>query len=212
MRPHTALIPSLFAFILAGCASSPADQASGKAGGANAANVLGRADAPVSVIEFSDLQCPYCARFALETFPAIRRDYIDTGKVRYAAKDFPLPFHAFALPAAVAVRCAGEQGKFWEYRDALFAAQDRLADSPYDSLAARMKLDVPRFATCRSDGKAEAAVRADIEMAKGHGIASTPTFAIGRIVDGEFQGDTFSGAEPYAKFAERINAQLDAGR
>ena len=114
-------------------------------------NVVGRADAPVTIIEFSDLQCPYCARNALNTFPEIKRNYIDTGKVRYVARDFPLDMHPFAMPAAVATRCAGEQGKFWEYRHALFERQNELATAPYDALAAELGLDVPRFAACQKD-------------------------------------------------------------
>ena len=78
------------------------------------------------IIEFTDLQCPYCARFARDTWPQLRERYIDTGKVRFATRDLPLPFHEFALPAAVASRCAGRQGKFWEYREALFRDQSLL--------------------------------------------------------------------------------------
>ena len=213
MRPYAALFPSLLAVFLAGCATAPGNDGMPAPGaGSRAFNVLGRADAPVSIIEFSDLECPYCARFALETFPEIRRRYIDTGKLRYAAKDFPLPFHAHAVTAAVAVRCAGEQGRFWEYRDALFAAQDRLAASPYDSIAARLDLDVPRFTACRGDGQQKSAVRTDVQLAKANGISSTPTFVIGRLVDGEFQGETFSGAESYAQFSARIDAKLAEGK
>jgi protein-disulfide isomerase len=212
MRRSTAPLLGLLALVLAGCTSTPGGQAPAQATAGSAFNVLGRDDAPVSIIEFSDLQCPYCARFALQTFPEIRRHYVDTGKVRYAAKDFPLPFHPFAVAAAVAVRCAGEQGRFWEYRHALFAAQDRLGSSPYDSIAAELKLDAPRFAACRADRQQEAAVRADVAMAKANGVASTPTFVIGRLVDGEFQGETFSGAESYAQFAARIDAKLAEGK
>jgi protein-disulfide isomerase len=171
-------------------------------------NVLGREDAPVSIIEFTDLQCPYCARFAMQTFPELRRNYIDTGKLRFASCDLPLPFHAFAVPAAVAARCAGEQGKFWEYREALFKEQSRLGTAPYDELAHRLGLDVRRFGECRTDGRQEAEVRADAALAQSHGIGSTPSFVVGRLVDGVFQGETFSGAKPYEEFAARIDALL----
>jgi len=175
-------------------------------------NIVGRADAPVTIIEFSDLQCPYCARHALNTFPEIKRNYIDTGKVRYAARDFPLAMHPFALPAAVATRCAGEQGKFWEYRHAVFERQDELATAPYDALAAELGLDVPRFVACRKDGAQLAAVLADVALAGSSGITSTPAFVVGRIVNGEFEGETFAGAKPYADFAARIDALLAAGK
>ena len=206
MRRYLAPILILLAAAVAGCAST----ASRGPGTENPPNVLGRADAPVTIIEFSDLQCPYCARFSLQTFTEVRRNYVDTGKVRYAAKAFPLPFHAYAMPAAVAVQCAGEQRKFWEYREALFALQEQLPSQPYDALAAKLGLDAAAFSACRSDGRAEAAVRADMNLAQSKGISSTPTFVIGRLVDGQFQGEIFSGAEAYAKFAARIDAELAA--
>ena len=175
-------------------------------------NVVGRADAPVTIIEFSDLQCPHCARNALNTFPEIKRNYIDTGKVRYVARDFPLAMHPFAMPAAVATRCAGEQGKFWQYRHALFERQNDLATSPYDALAAELGLDVPRFAECQKDPAQVAAVRADIAMAGSNRVTSTPTFLVGRVVDGKLEGEGFAGAKPYADFAARIDAALAAGK
>ena len=175
-------------------------------------NVVGRADAPVTIIEFSDLQCPHCARNALNTFPEIKRNYIDTGKVRYVARDFPLAMHPFAMPAAVATRCAGEQGKFWQYRHALFERQNDLATSPYDALAAELGLDLPRFAECQKDPAQVAAVRADIALAGSNRVTSTPTFLIGRVVDGKLEGEGFAGAKPYADFAARIDAALAAGK
>ena len=175
-------------------------------------NVVGRADAPVTIIEFSDLQCPHCARNALNTFPEIKRNYIDTGKVRYVARDFPLTMHPFAMPAAVATRCAGEQGKFWQYRHALFERQNDLATSPYDALAAELGLDVPRFAECQKDPAQVAAVRADIALAGSNRVTSTPTFLVGRVVDGKLEGEGFAGAKPYADFAARIEAALAAGK
>ena len=99
----------------------------------------------MTIIEFTDLQCPYCARFALETWPILRARYVETGKVHFVARDLPLSFHEFALPAAVAARCAGEQGRFWEYREALFRGQSKLATAPYDEIARRFGLDVARF-------------------------------------------------------------------
>jgi len=197
--------------LLAGCAATPRETAStGRAGAAAAFNVLGREDAPVTIIEFTDLQCPYCARHARQTFPALRRDYIDTGKLRYASRDLPLPFHRFALPAAVAARCAGEQGRFWEYRDALFAAQQALPSAPYARIAQDLGLDVAQLEACRNEDRQAAEVRADIERAQANGIRSTPSFVIGRVVNGEFRGEAFSGARPYEDFKDRIEALLRA--
>ena len=222
-RLHIPIL-ALLVLALAGCAAAPTQapgppqapqhEVASAAGAtdAQAFNELGRPDAPVTIIEFSDFECPYCARYALQTFPELRRNYIDTGKVRYAARDLPLTFHRFAIPAAVATRCAGEQGRFWEYRHALFTQQSRLGSAPYAQLARAQRLDLTRFESCRSDGRAAAAVRADAELAQSQGITSTPTFVVGRVVDGQFQAETFSGAKSYAEFASRVDALLAGGK
>jgi len=219
---YAALIALAALSLVAGTATSagtsatpPAPRAaSGSASNAAAAagpvaeapfNVLGREDAPVAMVEFSDLQCPYCAVYALRTFPQLKRAYIDTGKLHYAAVSFPLPSHAYAIPAAVAARCAGEQGQFWKFRDAIFADQAQLASDPYDTLAAKLGLDVARFKACRRDIRQDSYVREDLAMARRDGIASTPSFMLGRVVDGEFQGGTFSGAKSF----EEISAMID---
>jgi len=197
--------------LLGGCAATPAGPPAAAAEPAPF-NVLGREDAPVTIIEFTDLQCPYCARFATQTFPRLKHDYIETGKLRYTSRDLPLPFHRFALPAAIAARCAGEQGRFWEYREALFAAQGTLGTEPYGRIARELGLDVERLEACRADGRQAANVRADLELARSHGIGSTPSFVIGRVVDGQFEGELLSGAQPYEFFAARIDALLATPR
>jgi len=202
-RPTLILLAVCLA-LLAGCAAAPPVP-----GGSGAPfNVLGREDAPVTMVEFSDLQCPYCARHALQTFPKLRREYIETGKLRYEARDLPLPRHAFAIPAAVAARCAGEQGQFWEFRDALFTARGRLAQEPYLEIAHASGLDVARFEACRQDGRQAENVRADAAYAASQGMASTPSFLIGRMVDGRFRAEPLVGARPYEAFAEKIDALL----
>jgi len=189
-------------------------------------NVLGSEEAPVAIVEFSDLQCPYCARYALQTFPEIKRVYIDTGKVHYAAIDFPLPMHAYAFPAAVAARCAGEQGKYWQYRDAFFANQSQIVSNPaydvkaqlprdadpFDTLGRKLGLDVARFDACRRDVRQDAVVREDLAMARRDGITSTPSFMIGRVVDGELRGETISGAKSFEELAAKIDALLREAR
>jgi len=196
--------------LLAGCATPPAGPASGEpqASAGGAFNVIGRDDAPVTIIEFTDLQCPYCARYASQTFPRLKREYVDTGRLRYTSRDLPLPFHSFALPAAVASRCAGEQGRFWEYREALFASQSLLGTEPYGRIAGQLGLDVEQLEACRANGEQESNVRADLAMAARYGIRSTPTFVIGRVVDGEFQGEVVSGAQPYEFFKAKLDALL----
>jgi protein-disulfide isomerase len=97
--------------------------------GADDWHVQGASSAPVTIVEYSDFQCPYCARYSTETYPEIKAQYIDTGKVRYMFRHFPLSFHSEAELAAQAAECAGEQGKFWEMHDTLFANQSEWAGS-----------------------------------------------------------------------------------
>jgi len=170
--------------------------------------ILGSADAPVMIIEFTDLQCPYCARFARDTWPQLRERYVDTGKVRFATRDLPLPFHQFALPAAVAARCAGQQGTFWEYREALFRDPSLLGQGRYAELAGKLGLDTTRFETCRADPTVAQAVRADATLAASSGISSTPSFVIGRVVNGEFEGEVIAGAQPFEVFQQRLDSLL----
>lgn len=195
-----------------GCAAAPATGHAAAGTVEQPFNVLGREDAPITIIEFTDLQCPYCARFATQTFPELRRNYIDTGRVRFASRDLPLPMHAFAVPAAVAARCAGEQGRFWEFREALFAAQATLGPETYVEQARKHGLDLEAFAACRRDGRQAANVRADLDLARANGITATPSLIIGRLVDGQFQGETIEGAKPYAVIAAKIDALLAAAR
>ncbi len=209
------LVPALVALAgAAGCASTArtadAPVASPVAGQDSPADerILGSAEAQVMIIEFTDLQCPYCARFAHDTWPLLRERYVDTGKVRFATRDLPLPMHEFALPAAVAARCAGQQGKFWEYREALFRDQSLLSQGRYVELAGTFGLDTTRFESCRADPAVLAAVRADAALAASSGIASTPSFVIGRVVNGEFEGELMSGAKPFEVFQQRLDSLL----
>ena len=208
LPPPILLLGSLL--LLAGCAVTPDREP--PVSPPAPFNVLGPADAPLTIIEFTDLQCPYCARYARETFPRLRREYVDTGKLRYTSRDLPLPMHAQALPAAVASRCAGEQGRYWEYREALFAAQGTLRSEPYARLAGELGLDVARLEACRRDPLQAAAVGADLELARGSGIRSTPTFVIGREVNGRFEGQQVSGAVSFEVLAAKIDELLAAAR
>lgn len=189
--------------LIAACASEPAPTPP-----AMPFNELGQADAPVTIVEFSDLQCRYCARHARQTFPQIRRDYIDTGKVRYVVHDLPLPYHHYAVPAAIAARCAGEQGRYWEYRDALFKEQQRLAQAPYAELAAGMSLDVRRFAACQDDPGQAAGITDDVNLAASRGLGSTPSFILNRSGAGKESATVIVGAKPYEVFRSKIETLL----
>jgi protein-disulfide isomerase len=200
------LLATSLLLLFSGCAAQGPVNSSAAADPGTAYKVLGRSDAPIAILEFTDLQCPYCARFALQTLPALRESYIDKGLVRFASHDLPLPRHAYAIPAAIAARCAGEQGRYWEYREALFRGQAQLATAPYDDLAEHFGLDAARFTSCRKDGRHAQLLRQDAELAAAQGISVTPSFVIVRVVDGKFVGEIITGAQPLDVFEQRLQA------
>jgi protein-disulfide isomerase len=171
---------------------------------------MGAKEAPVTIIEFTDLQCPFCARFSAQTFPELQKKYIDTGKVRFVSRDLPLAFHAQAVPAAVAARCAGDQGKYWEYRERLFAAQKELGEATYGKLATEMNLDTKKFAACRASPEYKTAAEADRTAANALGITGTPTFVVGTVTNGTFTGERVTGAQPLSAFEAKIEPLLAA--
>lgn len=170
---------------------------------------LGRADAPLMIVEFSDYQCPYCQRFHAEVLPELRRHYIDTGKVRLVFKDLPLAMHREALPAAVAARCAAAQGKYWEMNEALFANQAKLAAEIYPRIAAALGLDAEAFAACRADPVTAQIVRRDTREAQQFGLNSTPSFLIGRREGERLRVERVGrGFATYSVFAQELDKLL----
>jgi len=170
--------------------------------------VMGRPDAPVTIIEYTDLQCQFCSRFATETFDLIRKAYIDTGKVRFVTRDYPLPFHPFAMAAARASRCAGEQGRFWELRTSLVKNADKLSADYIIESARTLNLDMAAFASCTTSGRFDAAIQQDLASASAAGVSGTPTFLIGRTTTQGFEGARVVGAQPYALFDAQIQQLL----
>src|SRR5262245_49978173 len=137
--------------------------------------IKGKADAPLTLVEFTDYQCPFCSRFTQNTLPDIAKEYIDSGKVRLALIDMPLEsIHQHAFKAAEASHCAAEQGKFWEMHDRLFANQQSL--DPWKPHAEAVALDVAKFEACMGSGKYAEAIRADIALAQKVGATGTPSF------------------------------------
>jgi protein-disulfide isomerase len=175
------------------------------------ANAIGALDAPVTIVEFTDYQCPFCRRYHTSAFEEIKKAYVDTGKVRYVSRDLPLPMHEHAAQAAHAVRCAAEQGQYWTYRHVLFVNQQKLGDDDMARYAADLRLDVDKFAECVRSDRHRAAVERDASDAAAIGITGTPTFVIGRThSDGRLTGVKVIGAQAYPAFEARIKEQLDA--
>jgi protein-disulfide isomerase len=169
---------------------------------------LGRADAPLTLVEFTDLQCQFCNRFSTQVFGQLKAAYIDTGKVRFVTRDFPLDFHPEALPAARAARCAGEQGKFWEMRDALVRGYNRLGPAFVASTAEGLKLDMAAFKACASSTKFDAAIMQDMNEGRAVNVEGTPTFVLGRTSPQGLDGVLIVGAQPFAAFDAKIKELL----
>lgn len=144
----------------------------------------GRSDAPVTLVEFSDFQCPYCGRFFRDALPAVERDLIASGKVRFVYRHFPLPTHAHARAAAHAAVCAKRQGKFWEMHDWLFANQATLDASALARAGRDLGLDVVAYDACRDSADVKAEVESDVRDGVKAGVRGTPAFVIGRTEPG----------------------------
>ena len=162
-----------------------------------AARTKGSASAPVTVYEMSDFQCPYCARFALDIFPTLDAEYVQTGKIRWIFVNFPLPMHPNATPAAEVAMCAAKQGKFWPVHDLLFRNQKTWAPltAPAEyflTFADSASLNRTAFQECLSADATLAEVKSDAEAAVRSGAKSTPSFYI--------EGGIMAGAQPLTVF------------
>ena len=177
-----------------------------------AVHALGAAAAPVTLVEFTDYQCPFCKRFHERSWPELKRNYIDTGKVRYVVRDMPLPFHAEALPAAVAVRCAGQQSRFWPAHDALFAATETLSAEFVRKAVLALGVAPEAFDQCTHDPRTRAAIDADMAEADRIGVTGTPGFVIAQRAGAKLEGTLVLGAQPTNVFTTRIDALLGAPR
>ena len=171
----------------------------------------GNPNAPLTIIEFSDFQCPFCNRFYQETLPLIEEHYINTGKVNFVYRDMPLAIHDNAIPAHIAAECANVQGSFWEYHDMLF---DRMSEwdklNPVDlenqlkAYAQELNLD-PSFDTCIKSSTIAQEVQKDYSQATGYGATGTPTFFVGNDDEGYVK---LSGAQPFSAFVSVIDSKL----
>ena len=171
-------------------------------------HTLGAADAPVTVVEFADYQCPYCLRFAKTTFPLLKQKYIDTGKVRWVALNLPLPFHKDARKAAQAAHCAGEQGKLWEMRDVLFKNPQKLNTENLPAHAETLSLDMDAFNACLLSDRHLAEIDQDAKDANAVRLTGTPSFIIGKSTGDEITGQVVIGAQPMKAFDSAITKSL----
>ncbi len=163
-------------------------------------SVEGDPDAPVTIVEFSDYECPFCARFYSQTLGQIRKDYVETGKVKIVFRDFPLSFHQNAQKAAEAAECSGEQDKYYEMHDVLFDKGVVGGVDTFKQYAVDIGLDVSEFNECLDSGEMASEVEKDFLDGQSAGVQGTPAFFI--------NGKLLSGAQPYSAFKQVIDAEL----
>jgi protein-disulfide isomerase len=174
---------------------------------------LGDADAKVTLVEYSDYQCPFCNRHHVNTMPELIKNYVDTGKVKFVMREFPLTsLHPRAVAASLAALCSGDQGKYWEMQDVLFKNQRQMDDAQIRSYAESIGLDTDSFVACMDEGKYNEQVQKDLAEGRGLGISGTPSFAVG-LTDPEDSNklnvtNVLRGAKSYDSFVAAIEALL----
>lgn len=173
----------------------------------------GKIDAPITIVEFSDFQCPFCSRFAEQTLPLLEENYIDTGKIKFIYQDFPLAnIHPNAKLTHIAAECADEQEKFWEYHDMLFVNQRQWSSLNVNALDSQLKqyantlgLNPLIFESCLGSSEIASEIDEDILQGTQYGATGTPTFFIGTSENGYVK---LVGAQPYAVFQSIIDDHL----
>lgn len=173
---------------------------------------MGSATAPVTIVEFSDFECPYCKRFHEEIMPQLKQDYIDKGLVRFIHKDLPLPFHQNAHLAATAARCAHEDGKYWEAYQALFNQQNCLNCKGPLAITTTTGVSKDKLEQCSRNKRIKQAVNINASEADLNGIRATPTFVIGPTNASLHRGKIIEGAIPWAEFKSTIERSLSEAK
>ena len=175
--------------------------------------ILGDPDAPISIIEFSDYQCQFCARFYSDTMPLLYSQYIETGKVNLISRDFPIvKIHSNAMPTALASECANEQGKFWEYHGKLFETQNTWKQNKPDEIILTLKqfakdlnLNQKQFDSCLDSSKYAEEIRQDMADGEKYFVSGTPTFFVG---NDEIGYSSIFGAQSFSDFRIMIDEKL----
>jgi protein-disulfide isomerase len=167
--------------------------------------MIGNEDAPITIVEYSDFECPFCGKFHSETYGQLKEEYIDTGKAKLIYKDFPLDFHKLAKPAAIASKCVfkelGSEG-FFAYHDTIFENQRSLSEENLKAWAVEAGVDAQVYDTCIADPAIEKMVDEDFQEGAQLGVQGTPSFVI--------NGKLLVGAQPFSAFKQVIDAELSA--
>jgi len=165
--------------------------------------VKGDEKAPVTIVEFSDFECPYCSKFYKNTLPKIISEYVDKGKVKFVYRDYPLAFHSHSKSAAIAAECAGEQGGdkvYYKYHNKLYENQSSLGKESYTKWAKELNLKTAEFNKCLDSEKMASEVEKDLKEGGSYGVTGTPAFFI--------NGRRISGAQPFDVFKNVIDEEL----
>jgi protein-disulfide isomerase len=182
--------------------------------GVDGGAIYGKPDAKVTIVEFSDYQCPFCARYANDTFPQLEREYIETGRVRYVFRDYPIEAaHPQAFKAHEAVHCAAEQGKRREMHKKVFANQRAMSVNDLAAHATALGLDKVRFDRCLAQGTQSAKIRSAMSAGEQVGVRGTPTFFVGLTEPNSPNLKAVRriiGAQPYGAFKTAIDELLSA--
>lgn len=174
---------------------------------------IGAKGAQIAIVEFSDYQCPYCKRHFSQTLPDIEKNYVDTGKVQYVMKQFPLGFHAKARGASIAALCVDKlkPGSYWKAHEAISGGSTKLDTADYLALAASLELNQSKYQKCLDDPQMSTVVDQDLADGGSVGVSGTPAFLVGKIVDGKVvDGQLITGARPYASFSQLIDKLLSS--
>lgn len=168
---------------------------------------MGNEKAKVTIVEFSDFQCPFCRSFWSGAFQQIKKEYIDTGKVKFVFRDYPLSFHSASQASAEAAECADDQGKYWEMHDKIFGEQAKQGTGTITYGVAELKkwasqigLDSAKFNQCLDSGKYKSEVEKDLADGSAYGVSGTPAFYI--------NGKLITGAQPFSEFKSVIDSEL----
>jgi len=176
--------------------------------------IIGNPDAPITIIEFSDFQCPFCAKFHMQTLPTIMDEYINKGTVKLVFRDFPIQnIHPNAVPASIAAECANEQGEFEQMYHMLFEKQKEWSNletayaiTAFNQYASELQLNEEKFDSCIKNVKYIEEVQKDLNEGRTYGVTGTPGFFIGNEKIGFVE---LKGAQPFESFKKVIDSQLE---
>jgi protein-disulfide isomerase len=211
LRDIQARLDELSAAIRGGTPPSPVESVQNVQIVVRDALVRGSSDAHIALVEYSDFECPFCGQHSRTAYPELLTAFVDTGRIKYVLRHLPLErLHPRAFDAAVAAECAGDNGRFWEMHDRLFAAQEKLAKTDLLGHAQALQLDVVRFETCLSSARTRGIVKDDLDEANRLGITGTPTFFVGELVNGTTLRATrkIVGAQPFGVFRTVLDEVL----